>query len=583
MEKTEVRDGMHVTWDTPITMDDGLVVRADIFRPLAPGRYPAILTYGPYAKGLAFQDGYPSAWKLLSDQHPDALVGSSNLYQSWELVDPEKWVPDGYVCVRVDSRGAGRSQGFLDPWCPRETRDFYECIEWCARQDWSNGKVGLNGISYYAINAWQVASLQPPHLTAMCVWEGAADFYRDMTYHGGILSTFFANWFDMQVKTVQHGVGERGKRSRATGELACGHEVLSDAELEANRADFGADIFAHPFDDQYHHDRSPDWDKVVTPFLSAASWAGQGLHPRGNFEGFMRARAPQKWLEIHGLEHWTHFYTPYGVALQKKFFGHFLKGERNDWDRQPRVLMQVRHPGERFVERHESEWPLARTKWTRFHLDPAGMVLTEKAPAELAKIPYETVGKGLTFLTPPLTEEVEIAGPSAAKIFVSSPTNDADIFMMIRVFDPAGKEVVFSGTVDPNTPVAQGWLRASRRKLDPKLSLPYRPYHVHDEDQKLVPGQVYELDIEIWPTGIVVPPGYRIGVSVLGRDYEWDGPGVRLSNFKNELRGCGPFLHNDPRNRPPDVFDTTLSLHTGPGMASSVLLPIIPKKGPGRP
>ena len=107
---------------------------------------------------------------------------------------------------------------------------------------------------------------------------------------------------------------------------------------------------------------------------------------------------------------------------------------------------------------------------------------------------------------------------------------------------------------------------------------PYRPYHVHDEDQKLVPGQVYELDIEIWPTGIVVPPGYRIGVSVLGRDYEWDGPGVRLSNFKNELRGCGPFLHNDPRNRPSDVFDTTLTLHTGPGMASSVLLPIIPKK-----
>lgn len=578
MEKTEVRDGMRVTWDTPITMDDGLVVRADIFRPLAPGRYPAILTYGPYAKGLAFQDGYPSAWKLLSDQHPDALVGSSNLYQSWELVDPEKWVPDGYVCVRVDSRGAGRSQGFLDPWCPRETRDFYECIEWCARQDWSNGKVGLNGISYYAINAWQVASLQPPHLTAMCVWEGAADFYRDMTYHGGILSTFFANWFDMQVKTVQHGVGERGKRSRATGELACGPEVLSDAELEANRADFGADIFAHPFDDRYHRDRSPNWDKVVTPFLSAASWAGQGLHPRGNFEGFMRARAQQKWLEIHGLEHWTHFYTPYGVALQKKFFGHFLKGERNGWDRQPRVLMQVRHPGERFVERHENEWPLARTKWTRFHLDPAGMVLTEKAPAELAKVPYETMGKGLTFLTPPLTEEVEIAGPSAAKIFVSSPTNDADIFMMIRVFDPAGKEVVFSGTVDPHTPVAQGWLRASRRKLDPRLSLPYRPYHVHDEDQKLVPGQVYELDIEIWPTGIVVPPGYRIGVSVLGRDYEWDGPGVRLSNFKNELRGCGPFLHNDPRNRPSDVFDTTLTLHTGPGMASSVLLPIIPKK-----
>lgn len=542
---------------------------------------PAILTYGPYAKGLAFQDGYPSAWKLLSTQHPDAIVGSSNKYQSWELVDPEKWVPDGYVCVRVDSRGAGRSPGYLDPWCPRETRDFYECIEWCAHQSWSNGKVGLNGISYYAINAWHVASLQPPHLTAMCVWEGAADFYRDMTYHGGILSTFFANWFDMQVKTVQHGVGARGARSRVTGELACGPETLSDVELAANRSDFGADIFAHRFDDDYHRARSPVWERVVTPFLSAASWAGQGLHPRGNFEGFMRAAAPQKWLEVHGLEHWTHFYTPYGVALQKRFFGHFLKGEDNGWDRQPRVLLQVRHPGERFVERSENEWPIARTRWARFHLDPAGMVLSERPAAVTRSTPYATMGEGLTFLTPPLTEEIEIAGPSSAKLFVSSVTDDADLFLVLHVFDPQAKEVVFSGTVDPHTPIGQGWLRASRRKLDPKLSLPYRPYHVHDEDQKLEPGRIYEVDVEIWPTGIVVPPGYRIGLTVRGKDYEWDGPGVRLSNFKNELRGCGPFLHNDPSNRPPRTFDTTVTLHTGPGWASSVLLPIIPKRPTG--
>ncbi|MBL8653837.1 MAG: CocE/NonD family hydrolase, partial [Alphaproteobacteria bacterium] len=420
MEKTEIRDGMHITWDTPITMDDGLVVRADIFRPIKPGRYPAILTYGPYAKGLAFQEGYPTAWNLLASQHPAALEGSSNLYQSWELVDPERWVPDGYVCVRVDSRGAGRSPGFLDPWCPRETQDFYECIEWCARQDWSNGKVGLNGISYYAINAWQVAALQPPHLTAMCVWEGAADFYRDMTHHGGILSTFFANWYDMQVKTVQHGVGERGKRSRANGELACGPETLSDAELAANRAKFGEDVLAHRFDDEYHRARTPDWDKVVTPFLSAASWAGQGMHPRGNFEGFMRAKAPQKWLEIHGLEHWTHFYTPYGVALQKKFFGHFLKGEQNGWDKEPRVLMQVRRPGEHFTPRGENEWPIARSQWTRLHLDPATMALTEAVPAAQGKISYATMSDGLTFMLPAFAEEVEIAGPSSAKIFVSS-------------------------------------------------------------------------------------------------------------------------------------------------------------------
>jgi uncharacterized protein len=579
MEKTEIRDGMRIVWDAPIVMDDGLVLRADLFLPVAPGRYPAILTYGPYAKGLAFQDGYPSAWSLLSTNHPGALEGSSNLYQSWELVDPEKWVPDGYVCVRVDSRGAGRSPGRIDPWSPRETRDFHDCIEWCAAQDWSNGKVGLNGISYYAINAWHVASLQPPHLTAMCVWEGAADFYRDMTHHGGILSTFLANWFDMQVKTVQHGVGERGRRSRATGELACGPEILSEAELAANRCDFGEQIRAHPFDDAYHRARSPDWDKVVVPFLSAASWAGQGMHPRGNFEGFVRAKSPRKWLEIHGLEHWTHFYTPYGVALQKKFFGHFLKGEDNGWDREPRVLMQVRHPGERFVARGENEWPLARTRWTRFYLDPVGMALRDRPPGTASATPYASMGEGLTFTTPPLSEAMEIAGPCSAKIFLSSPTTDADVFLVLRVFDPAGKEVVFAGTVDPHTPVGQGWLRASHRKLDPALSLPYRPYHTHDELRPLAPGQVHELDVEIWPTGLVVPPGYRIALTVRGKDYEWDGPGVRLSSFKNELRGCGPFLHDDPRDRPAAIFDATLRLHTGADSASSVLLPIVPAKG----
>ena len=121
---------MRIDWDVPITMDDGLVLRADVFRPIAAGRYPVILSHGPYAKGLAFQDGYPSAWQLMSSQHPDAVAGSSNKYQSWEVVDPEKWVPDGYACVRVDSRGAGRSPGYLDPWSPRETRDFYLVIEW---------------------------------------------------------------------------------------------------------------------------------------------------------------------------------------------------------------------------------------------------------------------------------------------------------------------------------------------------------------------------------------------------------------------------------------------------------------------
>src|SRR5947208_5431773 len=278
---SELRDGMRIDWDAPIPMDDGLTLRADVFRPDAGGRYPVILSYGPYAKGLAFQDGYPSAWQRMVAEHPDVAYGSSNKYQSWEVVDPEKWVPEGYVCVRVDSRGAGRSPGYIDHFSPRETFDFYHCIEWAGVQPWSNGKVGLNGISYYAINQWHVASLQPPHLAAMCVWEGAADFYRDMTHHGGILSVFWANWYDMQVKSVQYGLGERGGRSRVHGGLVCGPETLAEQEeLASNRCDFGREIRAHPLDDDYYKVRSPVWENVNVPLFSAANWGGQGLHSR---------------------------------------------------------------------------------------------------------------------------------------------------------------------------------------------------------------------------------------------------------------------------------------------------------------
>ncbi len=574
--KSEIRDGMQIDWDVAIAMNDGLVLRADVFRPVTDGRYPVILSYGPYAKGLAFQEGYPSAWERMAGKHPDVTAGSSNLYQSWEVVDPEKWVPDEYVCVRVDSRGCGNSPGYVDHFSPRETLDFALCVEWAGTQRWSNGKVGLNGISYYAINQWHVATLQPEHLAACCVWEGSADWYRDMTHHGGILSTFWENWYDMQVKTVQYGLGDRGPRSRVTGEPVCGAESLSDEELEQNRGDLGAEILAHPLDDDYHRARSPVWSRVTVPFLTCANWGGQGLHPRGNFEGFVRAASENKWLEAHGLEHWTEFYTAYGVQLQKRFFDHFLKGKDNGWDDQPRVKLQVRHI-DRFVERDEDDWPIPRTVWTQFYLDPNGMRLCGSPPEVASTVSFDALGDAVTFLSDPLEEETEITGPSALKVSASSSTADADLFAVVRVFAPDGEEVVFQGAIDPHTPIAQGWLRASHRKLDEDLSEPWRPYHSHDEKEPLLPGIPVDLDIEIWPTCIVVPAGYRIGLSVGGKDYEYSGEtGGRLSNFKNELKGCGPFLHDNPTDRPMELFGGRTTLHFGPQHATHLLLPVIP-------
>jgi predicted acyl esterase len=569
---SDVRDGMRREFNADIVMDDGVVIRADIFRPDDDERHPVLLTYGPYGKGLAFQDGYAHAWHAMCLDHPDIPHGSSNLYQSWELVDPEKWVPDGYVCLRVDSRGTGCSEGHIDHFSARETKDLYDCIEWAGVQPWSNGKVGLDGISYYSMNAWVVGAKNPPHLAAMCIWEGCGDFYRDATHHGGILSMFWPEWYGNQVESVQYGRGDRGYQSRVTGQNVSGQITLSDEELAEKRSRFGDLLCRNSLDGPFYRERSSRYEDIRVPLLSAANWGGIGLHTRGNFEGFRRAGSGQKWLEAHGLEHWTHFYTEYGVTLQKRFFGHFLKGEDTGWDRQPTFLMNVRHVGEKFVPRAENEWPLARTQWQRFYLSPDHTL----APVEKGVrgvLTYAAMGDGITFLSAPFAEETEIGGPCAAKLFISSDTADADLFLVLRLFSPDMKEVTFKGSNDPHTPISLGWLRASHRKLDRVSSKPYMPYHAHDEHQALVPGGIYELDIEILPTSIVIPRGYRLALSVRGKDYETAAEKIPYGPF--HFSGVGPHRHTNAIDRKKEIFHNNVSLHFDEDRTPFVLLPII--------
>ena len=576
-EQEVLSDAIQVDWDTPITMDDGLVLRADVFRPPGTGVHPVVLAVGPYAKGLPFQVGYATAWEQMVAQHPEVLVGSTNKYQAWEMVDPERWVPDGYVCVRVDARGWGRSPGFADPFSSRETRDLYECIEWAGTQPWSNGKVGLAGISYYAINQWHVAALQPPHLTAMIPWEGFGDFYRDCNYHGGIRSKMMKVWWKRVVASVQHGRGERGTANPNTGELFSGPETLTDEELAQNRTDYLDEIRSHPLDDEYHRQRSAIWPEIVVPFLSAGNWGGHGLHLRGNVEGFVRAASEQKWLEIHGETHWFEFYSDYGVALQKAFFDHFLRGIDNGWEKRPRVHLRVRTVNDEFVDRDEHEWPLARTDWTKLFLNPDGETLDQQPVVAAGELTYQGMSEGATFTSEPLEVQTEITGPIAARIFVSSSTTDTDLLLVLRVFDPDGGEVTFQGANDPHHPVAQGWLRLSHAKLDPELTTPHQPYHSHTELQPITPGEIYQADVEIWPTCVVVPAGYRIALTVGGRDYEYPGEPAYLSHFEGSaLRGSGIYLHDDPDDRPPEVYGGQVTLHLGGDRDAFVLLPVIP-------
>ena len=355
---SETRDGMRIDWDVPIVMDDGVVLRADIFRPIDDGRFPVIMNHGPYGKGRAFQESSPTAMARLTLRLPRGRSTSSGKYQNWETVDPERWVPAGYVCLRVDSRGSGRSPGVFDIRSPRETADFHRCIEWAAAQPWSNGRIGLAGISYYATNQYQVAATQPPHLVAICPWEGAADCYRDIYYHGGILCENAGKWFPVQVRNVQHGLGTKSARSPHTGRFIAGPETLSDAEREENRVDLGDVVKKRKHLDTWYRgatSRLVEGRSLLDAYsrkLGRTRTTHTGKH-RGLCSGRAHTRSGLKCMASENTG--RIFYSDYGVGLQMRFFDHYLKGCDNGWEREPPVRLQIRHVDGAFTERHERD------------------------------------------------------------------------------------------------------------------------------------------------------------------------------------------------------------------------------------
>jgi uncharacterized protein len=572
-----VSAGMRIDWDVTIHMEDGSIVVADVFRPTDDGQYPVLLAAGPYGKGLPFSVGYSHQWQELSTQHAVDLAESTNKYQVWEYADPEVWVKQGYALVRVDTRGTGCSPGKVDFFSPRETRDLYEAIEWAGVQPWSTGKVGLLGISYLASNQWQVAALAPPHLAAICPWEGASDFYREYTHSGGIVSEFLPAWKPYQVDTVQYG-NPHAHSNPNSGRRISGDEVISDQERAAFAIDIGKVINEHPLDDQYYRDRSARLSDVRVPLLSAANWGGMALHSRGNFEGYLQSSSKHKWLEVHGLEHWTEFYTRYGRDLQLRFFDHFLKGADNGWDKQPAVQLKVRRV-DGFTLRHENEWPIARTEWTEMRLALSTGKLGGNEEAGITEISFRARSQGVRYASEPFSSETEITGPVSLRIYVSSSTRDADIFATLNLFDPEGKEVLFASAFEPRAPLTQGWLRLSHRKTDPAKTRPWRPWHSHDERQPLLPGEVYAVDIELWPSSIVVPKAYQIGLTIQGRDYD-HGLMDRSRAYGREQFGSGPYWHEHPGDRNKPEYDGLTTLVSKPGARPFLLLPVVPTPSP---
>lgn len=550
--------GMIFERDVAVPMSDGLTLRANVYRPAKDGRYPVVMLHGPYGKDTHMREapGFKDMWERLNRLQPDLCRKSSCRFMRWEAPDPERWIPDGYVVVHADSRGAGKTPGFMSPWSPRETQDYAELITWAARQTWSNGRVGLLGVSYYAMNQWNVAALQPEGLAAIIPWEGALDRYRDDSHHGGIPALLFPRvWWEKQMIPVQFGNGLSPYRDALTGERVTGPEIGA-AILAGSRESWAETAARHPLDDAFYAERTADQTRIRVPVLSVGNWGGIDVHLRGNIEGYVRIASRQKWLRIVVGDHIEPFYREQSVSLQKRFFDHFLKGADNGWDKEPPIALAVRHP-DKVGERQAMDWPLRETQWTRYYLDATTLSLASNRPEGSAIRDYPGLGDGLTFTSQPFTTEAEFTGPVKLKLWVRSSTADMDIFAVVRLLDPAGKDVTFTGSLGQPIAPALGWLRVSHRALDQEKSTEFFPYHSHKSIEPMTPGQLYEVDVEIRPTSVVVPANYRLAVTVQGKD--WALPGR-----------TAPDGHP---GRDPAIFGGTNAVATGPEHISYLLLP----------
>ncbi|KKW91612.1 CocE/NonD family hydrolase [Sphingobium chungbukense] len=479
-------EGIVVDRDVRVRMRDGVHLEATIYRPIAEGRYPVVMCVTAYGKDFGPAD-YSTLPKIKA---AGMAVGTMHICEAttWEGPDPGFWVPNGYVVMVADPRGYYGSEGEPGVYSEEDAHDYAELIEWAGVQPWSNGSVGLHGVSYLACNQWMVASkTRPSHLKAIVPWEGASDFLRDVIEPGGVPETRFLGGY------------YAGSLARGAG--------MGIAETGPSMMDHAA---RHPF----------ELENIDVPALICASWSDHGLHTRGSIEGFMRIASEQKWLYTHGGNKWEVYYSPEAVEWQKSFFDHFLKGEDNGFQDRPRVRLEVRATKERVEVRSETAWPLESTRFTPIYLDPARKALVASMPGQTGSVAYDSEAKQSIEFDLAFDRRTEVTGPMVLKLWVcAKDTDDLDLFAAVRKFDRHGQEVFFCGKDGFRSGVvALGWLRASRRHLDPLRSRPWRPFQSLERTEKLRPGEVVPVELEILPSSTLFEPGETLRLAISGRD-----------------------------------------------------------------
>jgi predicted acyl esterase len=529
--------GIVKSTDVRVPTRDGSYVCADVFRPAEDGRHPVIMSQGFYGKsfdhGCIGDDDEANRKEELEDRYftgnPDGLQ-----YENHESVDTSVWVPEGYVCIRVDARGVGNSPGLQAPFSRQEAEDYYDAIEWAATQPWSNGNVGLWGMSYLAITQHAVASLRPPHLKAMIALGTDSDLYNEAFYGGGLYGEGFWTWWRVAM---------------------AGHNFNGDRR----ETDWLPRLLSTPFDDPAAYgphgsvSMRPAVEEATVPVWIVGPQTGVVIHQLGSSETFRRSTGA-KARKFDFIDAWfPHSYKASTVEEHMAFFAHWLTGEDNGAMDGAPVRIQVRTGNGTHYVAEEQEWPVARTTYERWYLDGSpsdwqgdGLrrdfrrLGTERTAAEVSvsydaavdrgrPIPAPTGyaggtprwSTGVSFVSVPLEEDVVLAGYMRAQLWVSSTSSDMDVFVSLRVMDEQDREIRYESVVPPIDPfaihpVGHGLLKVSHRMLDDARSTEYWPVHTHRQadHQPLVRGDVVLVEVGLYPSTALIRSGCRLRVDI---------------------------------------------------------------------
>lgn len=473
----ECAPGIICEQDVPVKMRDGVTIYTDIFRPKDQLGIPCIISWSFYGKRPG--EGM-SEWQIMG-----VGPGMVSKLTKFESPDPLYWCYNGYAIANVDPRGVGHSEGDVSIFGTQDARDGYDFIEWVAQQYWCNGKVGMGGNSAVAMTQWRIAAQQPPHLACIAPWEGTSDIYRESMFEGGVPAIAF-NEFIVGSVTSEN--------------------MVDDLVAMAQRS---------PLMNPYWEDKIPDFSKITIPCYCTACW--NHFHLRGAFQGFRKIKSKKKWMRAHREFEWPDGYSHESIAELKLFFDRYLKDIHNCWESTPRVRLEVMDAKEFLYakNRPETSFPLKRTEYKKLYLNAASHSLSWEPVGQESKVSYDGE-TGVTTFDIKFTEDTEITGYMKLHMWVTAESyTDADIFVNIQKLDTKGEWLPVSVLGEPH-PGTWGKMRISHRALDEEKSTKFQPIQSHLKEEKIQPGEVVPVDVELVPISRFWHKGQSLRIQIAG-------------------------------------------------------------------